>query len=113
MATMDERGSRIGENEALFRRVNEQIEDVNDAFGHLTGDFSIVCECGEQTCVDQITIGVGVYEEIRAEPTRFFVRPGHVIPDVEHVVAREGDFWVVQKREGEPAELARRLDTRP
>jgi hypothetical protein len=109
---MDERARRIGENEALFRRVNEQIEDVNEAFGGITGDFSIVCECAEQTCVEQISVAVDTYEHVRADPTQFFVRPGHVIPDVEEVITREDEYWLVRKYEGATAELARELDAR-
>jgi hypothetical protein len=109
---MEERDGRIGKNEALFRRVNEQIEDVNEAFGRITGDFSIVCECGEQTCVDQITIAADAYEDARSDPTQFLVRPGHVIDNVEDVIAREHEYWLVRKHEGAPAEIARELDPR-
>ena len=30
---MDERARRIGENEALYRSVNDKIEDLNETFG--------------------------------------------------------------------------------
>jgi hypothetical protein len=36
----------------------------------------------------------------RPDPHRFFVRPGHETPDVETVVEREADWYVVEKPEG-------------
>ena len=39
------------------------------------------CVCNERIAVD-----VGAYEKVRADPTLFFVLPGHELPDVEHVV---------------------------
>lgn len=107
---MEDRARRVGENEALFRRVNEQIESVNEAFGSITRDFTIVCECGDASCVSQFAVTPGDYERIRADSTRFLVLPGHVIEDVEDVVERNGVFWVVEKHEGEPARLAEALD---
>jgi hypothetical protein len=52
------------------------------------------------------------YEAIRRDPTRFAVKPGHEEPDVEDVVERLEAYFVVQKREGEPTDLARESDTR-
>ena len=103
---------RIGENEALFRKVNEQIEGVNEAFGALTNTMVIVCECGEPTCIDQLDLSRQEYEHVRADPTQFAVRPEHVFDDVEHVVAKSDRYWLVRKDAGEPAQAARELDTR-
>jgi hypothetical protein len=40
----EERARRVGDNEALYRLVNEQIEGVNEAFGALADDFAVICE---------------------------------------------------------------------
>ena len=106
---MDERAERIGRNEDLFRKVNDQIEGVNEAFGTITGTMSILCECGKLDCIEQILLTLDEYRELRAEPTHFAVKPGHEIADVEHVVARREGYLVVAKAEGEPARLARDL----
>jgi hypothetical protein len=37
------------------------------------------------------------YREIRSNTRRFFVRPGHEMPDVETVVEREEAWYVVEK----------------
>lgn len=109
---MGERERRIGANEATFRKVNEQIEQVNEAFGVITKDFLIVCECGDAGCAEQIHVTPGEYEDVRADSTLFFIRPGHDIPDVEDAVTRTDRYWVVRKHEGDPAQLARELDDR-
>ena len=106
---MDERAERIGRNEDLFRKVNDQIEGVNEAFGTITGTMSILCECGQLACIEQIGLTVDEYRVLRAEPTRFAVRPRHEIPDVEQIVARHEGYFVVEKTAGDAARLAQDL----
>ena len=109
---MDERARRIGENEALYRSVNEKIEALSAAFGAITETMSVICECGNASCAEQIEVSIPDYERIRADPTLFIIRPGHEIPDVEEVVEEHDAFHVVKKVEGDAAELARELDPR-
>ena len=47
---MDTRAARVGKNEAVFREVNERINDVTreDAAEYL-------CECGNATCTETTT----------------------------------------------------------
>jgi len=109
---VDERAQRIGANEALYRAVNEKIESLNAAFGAITETMSVVCECGDANCAEQIEISIADYERIRSDPTFFIIRPGHEILDVEDVVEQNDEFHVVRKVKGEAAELARELDPR-
>ena len=109
---MDERARRIGANEALYRSVNEKIEALNAAFGAITETMSVVCECGNASCAEQIEVSIADYERIRSEPTLFIIRPGHEIPDVEEVVEQNDEFHVVRKVEGDASELARETDPR-
>jgi hypothetical protein len=109
---VDDRARRIGANEALYRSVNEKIESLSAAFGAITETMSVVCECGDASCAEQIEVSVPDYERIRAEPTFFIIRPGHEVSDIEEVVERTDEFHVVRKVDGEAAELARELDPR-
>jgi len=106
---VDPRTERIGRNEDLFRKVNDQIEGVNEAFGTFTGTMSILCECGKLECIEHIDLSLDEYSRLRAEPTRFAVKPGHELPDVERVVERHESCFVVEKAEGEAARLAEDL----
>jgi hypothetical protein len=106
---VDARTERIGRNEDLFRKVNDQIEGVNEAFGTITGTMSVLCECGKLECIEQIDLTVDAYRELRTDPTRFAVKPGHELPDVERVVERHERYFVVEKAEGDAAKLAQDL----
>jgi hypothetical protein len=112
MVEMDEYARKVGQNEALYRAVNERIEGLNEAFGLIAESMTIVCECGDGTCVEQIDLSVKDYERVRADPTKFVILPGHEIPDVEDVIEETDVFHVVRKHPGGPAELARETDTR-
>jgi hypothetical protein len=106
------RARRLAENEALFRVVNERIEEVNRAFATLTETMDVVCECGAIECTERLLLGVPDYERVRSEPTLFVIVPGHQIEDVEDVV-EEGDGWmVVQKSKSPGIETARATDPR-
>lgn len=108
----EERVRRVGENEALFRVVNERIEDLNRAFARITETMDVVCECGDIDCSQRVVLGLDDYERVRAESTTFVLAPGHEMPDVEDVVARGDGFVVVRKHRGLPEEVARETDPR-
>jgi recombinational DNA repair protein RecR len=102
---MDEREARVRMNEALFRAVNERIEDVNQSFATLTDAFEVVCECGNAGCVTQIRIASDAYERVRAGATLFIVVPGHETAEIEEIVDRQDAYYVVRKE----AEVAKRV----
>ena len=108
----DERERRIGENEALFRSVNEKVEELGESFSTITDTFVIVCECGTQSCMEQIELQLGEYERVRANPLHFLIKPGHEFREVEEVIERTDRYWVVEKNSGTPATVARETDPR-
>lgn len=106
---MGERERRIGENEVLFRAVNEQIEKLDQRFGGGARELhEFICECGHGDCVERVELTLHEYAELRSDATTFALVDGHEQPEVEDVVARHERFTVVRKRPGEPAEVARR-----
>ena len=100
---------RAGRNEALFRVVNEEINEVDRRFGARTTEF--VCECADATCIVRLSVPLEVYAAARSNPTRFLVAPGHEDPSLESVVERHDGFFVVEKF-GTAGDVAERLDTR-
>ena len=108
----EERARRVGLNEAIFRQVNEQIRGLNRKFGTEEGTMSVICECGDADCTDQLTVRVSAYEHVRSDARWYVIAKGHEIPDLERVVDRGEGYDVVQKREGAPAAIARELDPR-
>ena len=109
---MDERAKRIGENEALYRSINEKIEGLNETFGLVAESMAVVCECGDVTCTQQIELDIPTYERVRADPTQFVLVPGHEIPDVEHIVEEHETYNIIRKDPGDPARIARETDPR-
>ncbi len=109
---MDERGKRIGQNEVLFRHVNERLRDLGESFSAVTDAAEFVCECGDSSCVERLQIPLSTYEEIRSDPKRFFVVKGHESPEYEQIVAENAHYFVVEKLPGGPAGIAIRDDPR-
>jgi len=109
---MEERGERIGRNEALFREVNENIERISATLEVNDERLQILCECGVQTCLEQLDVAMADYERVRSEPTLFLIKPGHEHTDLEEVVEEHDGYHVVRKRDSDAARVARDLDPR-
>jgi hypothetical protein len=93
---------RIGvrRNEALFRDVNERIEEISTEFSERDqqpGRLSFLCECGIEQCAELIKATVAEYEAVRANPRHLLVLPGHEHTDTARVVERNSRFFVVEK----------------
>lgn len=108
---MSEREERVARNEAISREINEGIERGRAATPR-DEYVRIFCECGNRTCERLIAITPAEYERVRSDPRRFMVIRDHVALDVERVVDEAERFVVVEKREGQPAEIAEEEDPR-
>jgi hypothetical protein len=107
----DDRADRAAQNEAVFRRVNERLEEVNEAFQAVTDNAEFVCECARIECAERVQMTLSKYEALRRDPTHFIVKPDHVLPEEERVVERQAQYVVVEKY-GRAGERARQLDPR-
>jgi hypothetical protein len=92
---MDRKG-RIEENERLFREVNERVEEVQVGLGS-GPDPEWVCECGDESCFEKLSLPLPEYHEIRSHENWFLVKPSHEKTDVERVVRRDDGYVVVEK----------------
>jgi hypothetical protein len=104
---MDERARRLGENEVLYREVNERVRDLSDEFGLQTEQVDFVCECARLDCAERLPMTLADYQQVRSDGAQFAVKPGHEYPEVEYIVEEHDGYFVIRKREGGPAELAR------
>ena len=98
-------------NEALFRKVNERIEDVSTTFVPDEERQEFLCECHDPACTEKVSATRAEYEEVRAVATHFLVLPGHQDPDIEQVVSQNERFLVVEKK-GQAAQEAEESDPR-
>ena len=95
---MDERLTRVAKNEALFRAVNREIEDVSDELGvGADGELEVLCECGQDGCTSLIHLTVGEYEQAHEQRDRFIVAPGHETAEIENVVRQTERYAIVDK----------------
>jgi hypothetical protein len=90
-----DRKTRIEENEKLFREVNEWVEQMRD--GLQVAEPQWVCECGDETCFEKLTVPIVEYHEVRAHDDWFVIRPGHEKLDVERIVPERDGYFVVEK----------------
>lgn len=103
--------ARLARNEVVFRAINERIRELSTRFddGQGAEPIAFICECADETCVERVDLTFQQYDEIRAIPVRFVVVPGHeATPLVERVIYRSDGFVVVRKI-GLAAEVAREL----
>ncbi|MGN6431930.1 MAG: hypothetical protein ACTHNB_14555 [Gaiellaceae bacterium] len=108
--------NRRARNEAVFREVNERIEDATAALLEARVQqqeerLSLVCECGMEQCAEPIEATVAEYEAVRTNPRRFLVVPGHEHTDTARVVERNSGFVAVEKLD-EAGEVAIEHDPR-
>jgi hypothetical protein len=94
----EERQVRVARNQMLFRSVNERIEQLSEGFLDNTQDLDFNCECPDSSCTETIRMTGEEFAAIRGIENRLIVLPGHVVPDVEDVVARRGGYALVAKR---------------
>jgi hypothetical protein len=108
---VDARQRRVARNEALFRQVNERIEEVNQKVGDDSfSDF--LCECGDDDCTAPVSLTLAEYERIRSDPTHFVIANGHEKVDLEQVIDKNERYSVVEKFAGEAGRIAVETDPR-
>src|SRR5262245_53749594 len=96
-------------NEALFREMNERVQEQVSLVKGDGEPFVVVCECGEIECLERVWVTSAEYDAAHSHPAQFVVVEGHVAPDVEKVVARN-DRYVVVRKLGVAGEIAADLD---
>ena len=101
------RRERAAKNQALFREVNERIEELSKpAYSR-----AFICECCNVECNQTLAITIEEYERMRSDGNRFAVLPGHEDRDVEDVVEATERYLIVAKL-GSGGTLAEQLDPR-
>lgn len=106
-----DRASRAARNQSLFRDVNERVREINGGLDSPRSLDEWLCECADNGCTARIALTIQEYERVRDDPTHFIVAPDHVFPEVERVIERQDDYWVVEKL-GQAAAVAEELDPR-
>jgi hypothetical protein len=105
-----EREKRMALNEALFRTANERMANWEER--HRTEATELYyCECADPECRHKLALHEAEYERVRSESDQFVLAAGHEIPDVETVIERH-DEWFVVRKEPELREIVEATDPR-
>lgn len=109
---MDDRGKRVGQNEVVFREVNERLRELGESFSVVSDVAEFVCECADTSCTDRLRMTLAEYEHVRSDPKWFLLLSGHEEPGYERVIEKHGFYDIVEKLPGGPAGIAIRDDPR-
>lgn len=96
-ATLSSREERIAVNESRFREINERLARGLRRLRRHPRLLEFVCECGQRACEQHVQLSLEEYETVRRDSRHFAVRPGHVAPDTERVIAQSDRYEVVEK----------------
>ena len=85
-------------NEAIWREVNDRIEELDEGQRVLPDDrLDFHCECGDASCEKRISLTLAEYRDARSQRDTFAVAVGHEEDLIEHVVKRTDRYLVVDK----------------
>ena len=70
------------------------------------------CECADRACSERVSLTLEEYESARSSGKTFIVHPGHVQPEIEHVVGGENVRYEIVEKLGEAGEVAEQTDPR-
>jgi hypothetical protein len=108
-------GRRAAHNQSLYRSVNEQITQLNEAFSEVFPDgeglSEWVCECADTACTLRVQATRREYELVRSNGRTFIVHAGHVYLEVERVLSENERFTIVEKVDN-GGQIAETLDPR-
>ena len=95
---MDARHERVSRNEAMFRSVNREIEQVSEQSGDGRQDrIEVICECGQDGCSETLDLTIAEYDDAHGQRDRFVIATGHEDEEIEVVVTRTDRYLVVDK----------------
>jgi hypothetical protein len=101
---------RMVENEVVFRRHNENVQQGFDKIKKLAQETSqdflepdddtplyFYCECSDENCRQRILMKPSEHAKIHKDRYQFVLIPGHETTVIEQVIERTDDYNIVEK----------------
>ncbi|MDN5275554.1 MAG: hypothetical protein JWN33_203 [Candidatus Saccharibacteria bacterium] len=101
---------RMAENEAIFRRLNQQVQAGFDEINAIAVEeraapygvspdtlLEFYCECSDENCIQRISLTADEYNRVHGEGDLFTVIRGHEVLGIEDVVSTNGNYSLVRK----------------
>jgi hypothetical protein len=76
----------------LFREVNDRIMELGQRFAFPEEQLELICECGDASCTERVSISAVEFAEVRAGDRLHLVVEGHKPPGR---VMRRGEGYLV------------------
>lgn len=99
------------ENEAVFRKHNETIQENRDYYNELAREddqpylidntnlkLEYMCECSDENCVSRVSLMSDTYNKIHQNRKRFVVKNGHEALEIEKIVEKRANYTIVDKK---------------
>jgi hypothetical protein len=91
------KAERVRKNEAAFKAHNERRKAFEEGSVGAEEPIPFACECGDAHCHDPVELTIGQFDGGHARDRWYIVKPHHVMPEYEFVIARHPSHWVVEK----------------
>jgi hypothetical protein len=100
---------RLADNEAVFRRYNEQMQARMDSvrrgnaphFGDRAPSAAVelpfYCECADENCRKRISMTAADYRAAHAQRDMFVLLPGHETMRIERTLRKMPGYYIVEK----------------
>jgi hypothetical protein len=101
---------RQAENEVFFRERNERIQkgfdELNDIAKEESGKpyvydtktpLQFCCECSDENCRKRVRISLETYNNVHKDRNAFVIICGHEDKNVERIIDKKPEYWVVVK----------------
>ncbi|MEO5498926.1 MAG: hypothetical protein ABIR46_00315 [Candidatus Saccharimonadales bacterium] len=111
--------TRLIENEAIFRRYNERVENGFEELKQLAADdgsgdvtvgidrmqFEFFCECSDENCKKRIKMKMADYSAIHKDRKCFIILPNHQVTAVEKIIVKKPTYFIVEKYQKPPVDI--------
>lgn len=102
------KAARVLENQCRFSEDNDRLESYVDSIVPPDIDevtLYLYCECADKRCKEKIAISHKGRKSIKNDNLTFVVIPGHYFPELEDVLQKCPEYWVIHKIEGKLAHV--------
>ena len=116
--SLDER--RMAANEVIFRQHNERVSDGFEKLQNMAeehdqdpseyeddSNLQFYCECSDENCFGRVSLSPSVYREKHKNRSRFTIIPGHEVGDIERIVEKHNEYFVIEKNITPPESVSK------
>ncbi len=102
----------MADNQVAFRKLNSKLKILIHELDEIAVErgekkhvfdkdeiYHFYCECSDENCVARIAISFETYEKAHERDDTFTILQGHEVLEIEEIISKTTDYYVVQKFE--------------